>query len=90
MGQQGGLINKISAIQDKVIGIINFKPKNYPTGNLLIKQNPKIKGLKLIDIFYVCKKSVAEDSHLRMFTNKFDKANEIHNYATSNDIFRGI
>ena len=33
-GQREDLINKISAVQDKAIGTINFRPKNYPTGNL--------------------------------------------------------
>ena len=33
-GQREDLINKISAIQDKVIRIINFKPKNYSAGKL--------------------------------------------------------
>lgn len=32
-GHREGLINNISAIQDKAIAIINFNPKNYPAGN---------------------------------------------------------
>ena len=76
------LFNKISAIQDKTITIIDFKPKNYPAGNFY--QSNKILKLRdyirLINSMYV--KSVLEDSHLRIFTNAFEKANKIHNYAT--------
>ena len=81
-GQREDLINKISAIQDKAIRIINFKPKNYPAGKLY--QSNKILKLRdyirLINSMYV--KSVLEDTHLRIFTYVFKKANEIHNYTT--------
>ena len=81
-GQREDLINKISAIQDKAIRIINFKSKNYPAVKLY--QSNKILKLRdyirLINSIYV--KSVLEDSHLRIFTDLFKKPNEIHNYAT--------
>ena len=61
-GQREDLINKISTIQDKAIRIINFKPKNYPAGNLY--QSNKILKLRdyirLINSIYV--KSVLEDT----------------------------
>ena len=82
-GQREDLINKISAIQDKAIRIINLKPKNYPAGKLY--QWNKI--LKLRDyirlIYSMYGKSVLEDSHLRIFTAIFKKANEMHNYHTT-------
>ena len=69
-------------MQDKAIRIINFKPNNYPAGKLY--QPNKILKLReyirLINSMYV--KSVLEDSHLRIFTDVFKKANEIQNYAT--------
>ena len=69
-------------MQDKAIRIINFTPNNYPAGKLY--QPNKILKLReyirLINSTYV--KSVLEDSHLRIFTDVFKKANEIHNYAT--------
>ena len=80
--QHEDLIDKISAMQDKAFRIINFKPNNYPAGKLY--QPNKILKLReyirLINSMYV--KSVLEDSHLRIFTDVFKKANEIHNYAT--------
>ena len=81
--QHEDLINKISAIQDKAIRIINLKPKNYPAAKLY--QWNKI--LKLRDyirlIYSMYGKSVLEDSHLRIFTAIFKKANEMHNYHTT-------
>ena len=68
-GQCEDLVNKISAIQDKAIRIINFKPKNYPAEKLY--QSNKILKLRdfarLINSIYV--KSVQEDTHLRTFTD---------------------
>ena len=82
-GQCEYLINKISAIQDKAIRINIFKLKNYPA-RALYQSNKILKlrdYIRLINSIYV--KHVLEDSHLRIFTDIFKKANKIHNYATS-------
>ena len=59
LGQHKDII-KISAIKHKAIRNINFKPKNYPAGNL--HQSNKIKGLYQIDKFYVCRKCSRKQS----------------------------
>ena len=81
LGQHEDLISKISTIQDKTIRIISFKPKNYPAGDLY--QSKKILKLRdcirLINSMFV--KSILENSHLRIFTDVFEQANEIRNYG---------
>ena len=47
-GQGEDLINKISAIQDKAIRVINFKPKDYPAGKLY--QSNKILKLRVLKL----------------------------------------
>ena len=84
-------IKKLSEIQDKAIGIISFKDKNYST-NELCYNNKILKiadYIKLLNCLFI--KSIPPKNHLPIFENLFKKASETYSYwtrhATANSVF---
>ena len=81
---------KLFEIQDKVIHIINFKDKNYPTNELYYNKILKTANyIKLLNCLFV--KSILSNNHLPIFENVFKKASKAHSYstrhATKNSVF---
>ena len=72
---------KLFEIQDKVLHIINFKDKNYPTNELYYNKILKTTNyIKLLNCLFV--KSILSNNHLPIFENVFKKASKTHSYST--------
>ena len=81
-GQNEAKIKQISELQDKVLRIINYKPKNHPVSELY--KSSKILKLtdyiKLLNCMFV--KDTLSANQIPIFNNIFKKTNEIHRHNT--------
>ena len=81
-GQNGNCLKKLSSLQNKPIGTINFEQQDFPVNELHSANGLlKIKGyIHLIKFLFV--KDLLSNKSLETFSNCFTKSDEFHDYMT--------